>query len=381
MNLIESKLLPLFLSQSLRTAAVSLLSFFSAIYIYKQTSSFLTVFGFFLILYIFKIIGTCLAENLALKFGLKKQVLAGHFFTALCLLAFVASEKNFFFIWLAAIFWGMAIGFFWFGRHGLLAKIADREKYGQSLGWAGIIDTLFLLAIPFLGGVLINQLGYQALFLASLVFVSLGFLALMPLPEQKTHRDVTLREIIGLLKTHRKVALAYFSLGAIEAVYSTGLLLYIFLLLKKEMVLGGFFSLSMILVALVNFTVGRWIDKRGKRALIASGACFSSLVWLGRILAANPLGLFILDVIDRVAMGMLGMPLEVLTYEKALDGHSTGRAILFRETAIASGSVFSCFLLMGVVVLNLNLKFSFLVIAIFSLTPLLLVRGKGSKGV
>lgn len=376
----KKQLLPLFLSQSFRSVAVSLLSFFSAIYIYKQTSSFLTVFGFFLLLYIFKIVGTCLAENLALKFGLKKQIILGHLLTGLALLAFVVSQANLWFIWLAAIFWGLAIGFFWFGRHGLLTKIGQKGKFGQAISWAGIIDTVLLLGVPFLGGLLISNFGYQTLFLTAFVFVLLAFLALMAVAEQKTHQDVTLKEIFNLFLSHKRMTLAYFSTGVVEALYSTTLILYIFLFLKKEMAFGGFFSLSMVLVALVNLVVGRWVDKKGKRSLVVYGAVFASLVWLGRFMA-NTIGIFfILDVLDRFAGGMLGIPLTVLSFEKALNGRSTGRALLFQEAAITAGSIFACFCLIGLALAGLEIKFAFLAGMFFSLFPLLIVRKQGIYG-
>lgn len=384
----EKKLLPLFLSQSLRSVAVSLLSFFSAIFIFKKTlvitgnekQAFLAVFVFFFILYLFKLLSTSLAENLALKFGLKVQVFLGHFLTALSLLAFVGAEKNFVFLGLAAVFWGLAIGFFWFGRHGLLTKIGQKGRFGQAIGWAGIINTIFLLGVPFLGGVLVSNFGYQALFLTAFGFVILAFLALIPVGEQKTHQDVTLKEIFKLVLSHKRMSLAYFSMGTVGAFYSTALILYIFLFLKKELAFGGFFSLSMLLVALVNFAVGRWVDKRGKRSLVAYGSVFTSLVWLGRFMT-NTVGIFlILDVFDRIAGGMLGIPLAVLSFEKALDGHSTGRALLFREAAITIGSIFACLLLIGLVLVGLELKFAFLVPMVFSLLPLLIVKKEGIYG-
>jgi len=384
----EKKLLPLFLSESLRSVAVSLLSFFSAIFIFKKTlaitdnekQAFLAVFSFFTILYLFKLISTSLAENLALKSGLKTQIFLGHFLTALSLVAFAGAEKNFVFLWLAAVFWGLAIGFFWFGRHGLLTKIGEKGRFGQAIGWAGIMNTILLLGVPFLGGVLVSQFGYQALFLAAFVFVLLAFLALIPVGEQKTHRDVTLKEILKIILSHKRMTLAYFATGVVGTFYSTALILYIFHFLEKELAFGGFFSLSMLLVALVNFVVGRWVDKRGKRSLVAYGSVFTSLVWLGRFMA-NTVGVFlVLDVFDRIAGGMLGIPLAVLSFEKALDGRSTGRALLFREATITIGSIFACLLLIGLVLLGLELKFAFLLPMVFSLLPLLIVKKQSLYG-
>lgn len=363
--------LPLFLSQGLRSAGVSLLSFFSAVYIYKQTLSLLVVFSFFLLLYIFKIIGVGVAENLALKFGLKKQIILSYFLTGLAILAFVSSQNNFSLLWLAAPFWGAANGFFWFGRHGLLLKISEREIYGQAAGEASAFNNLALLIAPFLGGVLINQFDYRGLFWGALTFIFLGMLSLTPLKEEKTHQDVSFKEVIRLLVSHGRMALAYFAVGGIGAIYSTALVLYIFSLVKGEIAMGEFFSLSLLFVALIHWLTGIWVDKKRGRKLLRYGAIASFLVWIARILLGGIIGLFILDIIDRMAGGMVGIPLEALSFQKAVDGQSTGRALLFRETAIGLGSVFACLLLLLFVFLNLPLSFSFLLAAGLSLFLLL----------
>jgi len=381
MNLIANKtLLPLFLSQTFRSLAVSLLSFFSAVYIYKQTSSFLIVFLFFLVLYIFKLIGAGLAENLSLNFGLKKQVIAGQVLTGLTLLGFAASETSSYFLWLAAIFWGLAIGFFWFGRHGLVIKISKADHFGKTIGTFSAGEAIFLLGIPILGGFLTSRFGYNSLFFAAFVLVFLGLLTTFGLKEEKTHKDVKFFEVLGLLLSHPKVALAYLSGGFLGSIYSQALILYVFLNIKKELGFGAFFSLSMILVALANYLIGIFVDVRGKRAFIVFGSVVSSFVWLGRFLASGWSTLLLWDVLDRISGGMTGLPLDVLSFQKALDGRSTGRALLFRETAITLGSILATLFLIVLVLVNLPLKFAFLLAVPFSLGKLLIVKKDGVLG-
>ena len=376
----QRRLLPLFLSQSFRSAAVSLISFFSAVYIYKLTSSFLAVFAFFLIFYVFKLIGTSLAENLSLKTGLKRQVVLGQFLNVLALAAFLGSANIYAFLWLASFFWGLSAGFFWFGWHGLLAKDGYLGEYGRALGSASAIETIFLVSTPLLGGILVSQFGYQALFVGALGFLLLGFSTPVFLSEHKTHKDVTFKEILKIFITHKKMFLTYFSHGATGTLYSVAFILYLFLILKKEMDLGLFFCLSMVLVALANLLIGRWVDARGKKRLVIFGSCLASIVWFGRFLIKSITFLFVLDIFYRIALGMLGIPLGVLSYEKATDGGSTGRAILFREGAITFGSIFVCVLLAIFNLIGLELRFSFLAGIIFSLFPLLIVKKQGIYG-
>lgn len=370
----RSKLLPLFLTQSFRSVAVTFLGFFSSVYIYKQTHSLLAVALFYSLLYLTKMMAVCLAEDWSQKAGLKRQVGLGHWLTVLTLVAFWLSQNNLAMIWWAAALWGLAIGFFWFGRFGLMLKIGQPGRFGKTLGWAGILETFLLLGVPFLGGLVINRWGYSALFLTALAFVFLALLVLRRVSSRKTHQDVHLFELWRLFGNHKRMVLAYFSSGCRGTLYATALILYIFLVLQGELAFGLFFSLALLVVSLANFVTGSWVDRKGKKELIAYGSVISTLVWLGRFLTATAGVLFVLDVIDRISGGMLGIPLEVLTYEKALDGRSTGRALLFREAAITSGSIFACLLLAVVVSLGWPLKTTFLVAGAFNLLPLLSLK-------
>lgn len=378
----EVKLLPLFLNQSFRDVAVSFLSLFSSIYVYKTLFSLtkqanialLAVFIYFLGLYGFKFISNLFAEELSLRLGLKKQIYFGLLFLAFCLFTLVLSLKRPLLLFFASPFWGFSTGFYWFGRHGLMVKTGREEAFGKELGMIEVIRTLLLLGVPFLGGVLIGLAGYKALFGVSLFFVFLAALSINPAKEEKTHYDTSLAEVLRLFKTHKRMVLAYMGNSAAGTIYTITIPLYLFLILKKELSLGEFFSLSMMLVALINLIIGRWVDIKGKRGLIAYGSFFQFFVWLGRSLTQNVGVLFIFDIFDRVTGGMVGIPLSVWTYQKALGGRSTGRAVLFREIAITSGAIFACFLLIGLALLGIQLKFSFLLAASFSLLPLLIVR-------
>ncbi len=384
----KKNLLSLSVSQSFRSVAVSLLSLFSVVYIFKrllaltgnESQSLIGVFIFTLVLYCFKLAGTSAAENFALKYGLKKQILLGHLLTGLALVLFTASQSNLLFLWLAEIAWGLAIGFFWYGRHGMMVKIGEVGKFGQAVGTAGLVENIFLLGAPFLGGVVVSLWGYTALFSLSLVFILLAFFALSPMEDQKTHQDVTLKEIVRLMLEKKRIAGAYLSIGLVDAIYAEGLILYVFLNIKGELGFGEFFSLSMVVVAIVSYLVCRLIDIRGKKIFIEWGSIFSGLVWLGYFISTGPKILFIFDVINRITMGMVGFPLEVLSFQKALDGHSTGRAILFRETAITLGSILGMLLLIGLILLGIPLKYIFLIAAPVALSRILIISKVGVRG-
>lgn len=370
------KLLPLHLTQAWRQFAISLLSLFSTIYVYKTLGSLSFVFLFWLFFHLAKLIANFLAEDFSRRSGLGEQVRLGMIllFLGSLFLLFSRSDAN----WIlpGGILWGASAGFYWFGWHGLMAKTATNGHFGYALGQREIISLIPLLLSPILGGLLINFFGYPALFITALGFVALSLFSLRMVSFKKTHYDTSPREILSLFRTHKRMFLAYFGDSGSGYIYYMFFPLYLFLILGKELSLGGFYSLALMMVAILSFLIGRAVDIKGKKELIGFGAIFSFFIWLGRLLSRMVGFLFFLDVSERVVEKMTSIPLEVFTYEKALDGHATGRAVLFREMAIELGAIFVCLVML---VLQ-NLRISFVLAAVLTLLPLLLLRKSGLYG-
>ena len=259
----EARFLPLFFTESFRGVTTSLTVLFSTVFIYQlifsrlgnQRQAMASVFGFFLILYLAKILINNLVEDLSLDWGLKKVILLSHLAMAVCLVAFFLAINRP--IWLipAALAIGFSAGFFWFARHSLMVKIGQRQSFGRQLGALGVFSTVLLMGVPILGGALISWGGYRSLFLVALFFVLISFLTALKIEPQKTHHDTSLKEVFSLFKSHPRVFLAYFGNSGGVAIYSLAFPLYLFLILKEQLSLGGFFSLAMLLAALISSSI------------------------------------------------------------------------------------------------------------------------------
>ena len=135
----------------------------------------------------------------------------------------------------------------------------------------------------------------------------------------------------------------------------------------------------MLVVASLNLLIGRWIDKRGSRGLLIYGSIVQALVWLVRVFARGVGVLFVVDIADRVTDSMIALPMQVSTYQKALEGQSAGRAILFRELAITIGGIFTAGLLVVWVLVGLELRLVFMVAFLASFLPLFIANHHGAK--
>lgn len=374
------KLLPLFLNEGFRSVAVSFVGFFSGIFIYKSVLPILhsprlaiaTVIVFYLGLYFFKAVGCSLAQILAQKFGLKRQMLISQLLFLLFLALISMTIGKIVFIFISSFLWGLSAGFYWFGWHSLMAKECDNHKFGREIGVAGSLTSILLAGAPFAGGLIIYKFGYIGMFVASFISVVVSAFFLPWVKDEKIHHDTSLRDVFRLFTTHKKVFLTYFGHTVAGVIYADLFPLYLFLIIGKELELGEFFTVAILFGAVLNIIVGRLIDLKGNKGFLKFGAVTLSLVWVGRFLTKSASELLILDVITRFTSCTIGIPLNVLSYKKAIDGHSTGKAILFQELAIGVGEIFACILLLTLVLVGVELKFAFLWAAAFILMPLLI---------
>lgn len=372
------KLLPLFFNESLRGVAISWLSLFTSFFIYQnllQVTSFrLALAGVALFWTLFGVgqfLGNCFAENMSQSRGLKSLLYLGILLLGVTFILFDLVGSQFFLLLPAALTWGFSAATYWFGWRGMVGKLSTEGKYGRSFGTSALLRSLFDFVSPFIGGVIINFWGYRTLFGIAIVIMFFSLLALRFLREEKTHRDTRVVELFSLFLTHKRVFLTYFSQGVIGIIGSVCFILYLAIILEKELAMGGFFSASVFLVAIITFFIGKRIDQKKRKELVVVGSITRSLVWLGRLLTKNVPFLLGLNVANDLSVGMVDMPFSVRTLEKAVDGRSTGRAILFQEIAASLGQIITGIVLVFLTLLGFPLTTGFFLASLFALIPLL----------
>lgn len=374
-------LVPLFASAALRRVAVTLLGLFSPLYILQRSQevgfslnfSIVTVIFFFAVLYLFKLLVLPLVENLGLKIGFK-SVLAYSSFPFVFFLAFLfLSQVNYLFLLLAAIFWGIHAGFFWWGYHGAFVKTADQDYFGRETGAVQVLLAAAAVIAPILGGFIVYQIGYQFLFIFAGVIFLLAILVILPTPERVPKRDARIKKVWQIYKTHKRMVVAYIGRGGVSGLYGIIWPIFLFLVLGKILTFGEIVSAAILFASLINLLIGVRVDRVGSRATLAWGAPLNFLSWLARIFARSAGLIIIVDTFYRVTEKMLIIPLDVLSYRKAIEG-GTGQALYFREISLTFGAMFFLFLAAVLVLLSLPLWTTFVLASIGALMPLLIVR-------
>jgi MFS family permease len=366
---------------TLRRTAIELLGLFSPLYVlgiarglgYSIKSSFLVVIGYFLLLYLAKILTMPLAENTSFRIGYRRTLILSTipFFLFVGLL--VLSQSYPILLIFVALFWGVHAALFWFGYHGLFVKRGDYEHFGKQTGLSQAIYIAIGVVTPIFGGLVVLKFGYQALFLAAGAIFALGVMVALLSKEIRPHRDARIVNVIQLFKTHKKVMLGYFGWGLESALYGAVWPVFLFLLVGKILAFGEIVSAAVFMAAIITYLIGLVVDRIGVRQIIGLGSIVGFLTWTARVVVRTPLAIVGVDGLYRVTEQMLHIPLLVRSYQKAIDG-GTGQTLYFMEISLGLGAITALVLAAVMVFLNLPLWTIFLLASFGALAPIFITR-------
>jgi hypothetical protein len=326
-----------------------------------------------LFLYLIKILTFPLAENFAFKTGFKNVVALSFIPFFLYLSFLILSEKHLSFLVLSAFFGGLQAGLFWFGYHGMFIKAVNEHSFGFHEGICNSLGILTLLIAPVLGSLLIFFFDFTSLFLAAGFFVLLAMIALRFSARDKPFHDARFLTSFALFKQHPKTFLAYLGWGGETVIYADLWPIFLFLILGNILSYGGIVTIGILLSILVTLLIGRWVDKVRCHKILNTGIILCGFSWLLRIWALFPLLIIFVDTIYRLAEQMRAIPLDVLSYKKAIQG-GTSQALYFREIALNLGICIFLGLAALMIFSNLPVWSTFILAFLGTLSPFLVIK-------
>lgn len=371
---------------TLRRMAVELLGLFSPLYVlsiardlgYSIQNAVLMVIGYFLLIFLAKLLTMPLAENASFRIGYRRTLILSVIPFFLFVGFLTLSQRYPILLVLVSVFWGIHAALFWFGYHGLFVKRADQEHFGKQTGLCQALYILVGILTPILGGLIVIKFGYQALFLAAGAIFTLGVMVALLSREIKPYHDARIIDVIQLFKTHKTVVAAYFGWGLESALYGTIWPVFLFLLVGKILSFGEIVSAAVLVAAIITYLVGLVVDKMGVKEVISLGSIVGFLTWIVRAIVRVPLAIVGVDGLYRVTEQMLHIPLSVRSYQKAITG-GTGQALYFMEISLGLGSVLGLLLAGVLIFFNLPLWTTFLLASLGALAPTLIVRKENGK--
>lgn len=383
----KKNLFKLFLAGVSRRIALTFLILFSPVYVYETFTNLgwdgrqaiLFVALFFLFIYVGKLISIIFAEDISRKIGFKKTVwLSGlpYFFLILFL---YLSLRSPFLVFLAAPFWGMHAGLYWWGYHGYFVKSGDASHFGEGIGEVGFLSSTASIIAPIFGALLASAFGLIVPFFLSGAFIVAALLFIGLNDDRKQKKDTRLADMLALLKKHKLVSASYASFQLESSLYFIIWPLFLFLFFGEVVSLGVVVSLGALFAALFGVIIGRLVDKKGEKKIVSIGAPTLSFSWLVRFVANSMGGFIAADVIRNFGFKLLKVPFDELSYKKAVEG-GTANAILFRELSLIFGAVLAAFLVFLWTYLGGGLEKLFLIAGVISAFPLVAVYKRKFHG-
>lgn len=372
------------LVSTFRHLSFGLLALFSPVYIFRLIFNgfpieatirmgIIGVLVYMLFFCLIKILTFPLAENLAFRVGFK-NVIALSFFPFFLFITFlILSEKDLLFLVLASFFGGLQAGLFWFAYHGMFVKAVNEDRFGFHEGICQSLGILTLLVTPILGSLLIFFFGFTSLFLTAGFFVLLAALTLIFSARDKPLHDARFLTSFTLFKKHPKTFLAYLGWGGETAIYSNLWPVFLILILGDILSYGGIVTIGILFAVLVTFLIGRWVDKSKGSRVLTCGVVLGSFSWLLRTIAYFPFLIVLVDGFYRLTEQMMTIPMDVLSYKKAIDG-GTSQALYFREIALNLGVFLFLAMAFLMIFFSLPLWSTFILAFLGTLMPLLVIK-------
>jgi MFS family permease len=286
--------------------AVGMASMFGIVFVFRLggtlTQGLLYLAGFYGCQRLLVMVLVPYLPRLVPKYGFRRLMAGSLICELIKVLLFVLTMT--FSTWLlipAAVFGSLYLAAYELGFHGLFLSDNDDRKIGEQIGWLSIVQNAGLIVAPFLGGLIIDRLGFEAAFLASAVilFVSIIPLFLMPKHKHPEH-NYSLARVGQLLEAEPQfsgsVALWYVTTSISEFFWP----LYILSLGRGYIFLGGLKSLVMIGSSLSTYGLGKVYDRQPKKQLFIFASLVEASMWLLRFALTTTMALITVDVTGKL---------------------------------------------------------------------------------
>jgi len=259
---------------------------------------------------------------------------------------------------------------YWIPYHVDFAEFMTPQGRGKKIAFLASLSFLAGILAPFIAGFVINELGFNALFIIAIAIIGISIFPLFlirPNPEKYSYSYFqTFKELLA--RKNRRIFFAYGADGAETVIAFTIWPIFIFGILKENYIAVGVISAAIVLVTvLLQLIMGRLTDKMRKRSLIRAGSALYAIGWAIKMFVETGFQIFVVSSYHSLTGIIKGVPFTTLIYEQMADrGHYIDEYTVLREVSLNVGRVLMlilCFILLGFV----GLTWTFLLAAIASL--------------
>lgn len=250
----------------------------------------------------------------------------------------------------AALGLAIMVGFYWSPFHVDFAEFTKKGKRGRQLAAILAGHQMIAIAAPVIGGFLIAQYSYSAIFVFAVIMLLLSFIPLHSLPHTYVTYEFGFFETFKKMfeKPYRAMSFTFMARGAENTVGVIVWPIFLFAVFDGAYLDVGIFAGIILMISiLLQVFVGEMVDKKKPRKILRFGTDFYALGWLSKAFVDTVSGVFAASTFHGFGTIMMNTSLEAIYYETAADsGHYVDEFTVVRETAIAIGRVLMVALLL-----------------------------------
>jgi len=368
-KIVFSESAALYLTNTIRVLAVSLVGIFLPIYIYNISKSYLFfnqdivingiswVIAYFLLRSIFTLVSLLFLGNLIFsKIHFQLSMIISFVFLVTEILLWYLSAGNLFLILIAGVLAGFKVTLYWVPYHIFFLRKSGRKikSFGKNTSTRFFLTRIISSIGPAIGGLIIINFGFNVLFMTSILLLVVSALPIALVIHDWKHREHNMVKVIRkyvLNSKYKRIAISYIGEGVDSLIYVIFWPILLYLVINNFAKIGFINSLSFLLSSIAILQIGRLIDKHGAYKIHGIGVIINSLLYIPRMFFRVPALFYSLDVADKFVTGMYSLPIMYTTYEKArkLGGSDY---ILFREVCIHVGAIAALALILVVIQLT-----------------------------
>jgi len=345
----------LYLASAFRGLGMNLISLFIPLYILKITGSVVTIFLFYAFYHFWVVASVYPVAILVRRFGVDLICFLGCLMRAFFIFFLLKAESQPFFLWWAAVAWGITVSFYWLPFH-YSFTVAEKEdgKYGKEVSRLHIVYRITELIGPVAGGFLIASLGFKPLFSLVIVLMIISGLPLFFDTIQGKGMRLSFGKIVGHLVKKERFKFWLSLAGAELETTILGLAwpLFIYFAVKNYEALGIIKSGAALVSMVLIWFLGQWVDKKGK-SILRLGTIINSFNILLRSFITSPFGLFLVDSAHKLTAELVSTPFGSAFYEKAFQMRKL-EFMVEREFVLHFSGMVACLLVGLLFVLNVS---------------------------
>lgn len=308
----------IYLNTAFRDLGLKMIGVFLPIYVFQITENLFITFLFFSLINFICVFSTWFAVELIPKIGIDMVGFLSTVMRSMMLVFLILAKSNPNFLWLVVIFCGLVVPLCRLPYHFTIVSRGDTDHFGITVSKIEIISKIMYGLGPFLGGLIIANYSFEALYIVTIVIFLLSGTVIFLDDFNRRENKPNLKR---MLENFTDPSLKKFWIGTIGEGFEQQICaivwpLYIFITVSSYVILGGIQSVSILISILLIWLVGNWIDKKGVR-IMNYGIAGNIFNWVIRSLLVSGTFIFLSDLIYRFFTILIWTPYMAVFYKKS----------------------------------------------------------------